>query len=172
MTIYKTLATLALVTLLLAFPTPSKSTARPVRASPVPTAVPTSNVLRMVAAAARITTLPKDLTPPLADAARDGGELLAKTQTGCNANSQPVTVPACIWGDRAGSRTLVLLGDSHARMWLPAFDAIGKRLHWKVVLLAKSSCPPPYTDFYNSRLRRLIPRVTVGTATRLHGSTT
>jgi SGNH domain (fused to AT3 domains) len=35
------------------------------------------------------------------------------------------------------------------RLRLPAFDAIGKRLHWKVVLLAKSSCPAPYTDFYN-----------------------
>jgi hypothetical protein len=112
--------------------------------------MPTSNVLRMVAAAARITTLPKDLTPSLKDAAHDGGEVLVKTQKGCLIGiPEQVSVPACVWGDRAGSHTLVLLGDSHARMWLPAFDAIGKRLHWKVVLLAKSSCPPPYTGFYN-----------------------
>jgi hypothetical protein len=150
MTIYKTLATLALVTLLLAIPTPANPAARPVGVSPVPIAVPTSNVLRMVAAAARITTLPKELTPALKDAARDGGEVLAKTQTGCLISiADQASVPACVWGDRAGSHTLVLLGDSHARMWLTAFDAIGKRLHWKVVLLAKSSCPPPYTDFYN-----------------------
>jgi hypothetical protein len=42
-------------------------------------------------------------------------------------------------------------------MWLPAFDAIGQRLHWKVVLLAKSNCPPPYTDFYNWPTRSAYP---------------
>ena len=145
MTFHKILATLPLITLLVATPTPSNPPARPAGMS----LVPTSKVLHMVAAAVRITTLPKDLTPTLADAARDGGNILAKTQTGCDTDWQPVTVPACVWGDRTGSHTLVLLGDSHARMWLPAFNIIGERLHWKVVLLAKSSCPAPYTDFYN-----------------------
>ena len=153
MTIHKTLATLPLVTLLLAIPTPANPTARPVGVSPVPT----SKVLRMVAAATRITTLPKDLIPPLKDAARDNGDFPANTQTGCALFWQEVTAPACVWGDRAGSHTLVLLGDSHARMWLTAFDAIGKRLHWKVVLLAKSSCPAPYTDFYNWMTRSAYP---------------
>ena len=145
MTFHKILATLPLITLLAATPTPSNPPARPVGLS----LAPTSKVLDMVAAAVRITTLPKDLTPTLADAARDGGNILAKTQTGCDTDWQPVTVPACVWGDRTGSHTLVLLGDSHARMWLPAFNIIGERLHWKMVLLAKSSCPAPYTDFYN-----------------------
>src|SRR3954470_1962586 len=149
MTIHKTLATLLLVTLMLAITTPSNPTAQPVGVSPVPTAVPISKVLRMVSAAARISTLPKDLTPALKDAARDNGDSPANTQTGCALFWQEVTAPACVWGDRAGSHTLVLLGDSHARMWLTAFDALGKRLHWKVVLLSKSSCPAPYTDFYN-----------------------
>ena len=149
MTIYKTLATLALVTLLLAIPTPANPAARPVGVSPVRTAVPASTVLRMVAAAARITTLPKNLTPSLKDAARDNGDFPANTQPGCELFWQEVTAPACVWGDRAGSHTLVLLGDSHARMWLSAFDAIGKWLHWKVVLLAKSAGPAPYTEFYN-----------------------
>jgi hypothetical protein len=159
MTIHKTLAPLALLTLVLALPAPSNPPARSVGVPPVPTAVPTSQVLRLVAAAARITTLPKDLTPTLKDAARDGGELLASTQKGCVqlASEQVVSVPACVWGDHAGSHTLVLLGDSHARMWLPAFDAIGQRLHWKVVLLAKSNCPPPYTDFYNWPTRSAYP---------------
>lgn len=149
MAIYKTVATLPLITLLVAMSIPSNSVARAAGVSPVPAAVPTARVLGMVAAAARITALPKDLTPTLADAARDNGNLLAKTQTGCDTDWQPITVPACVWGDRAGSHTLVLLGDSHARMWLPAFHAMGERLHWKVVLLAKSACPAPYTDFYN-----------------------
>ena len=149
MTIHKTLAPLALLTLVLALPAPSNPPARSVGVSPAPTAVPTSQVLRLVAAAARITTLPKDLTPTLEDADRDGGDLLSQTQPGCYLVFARASVPACVWGDRAGSHTLVLLGDSHARMWLSAFDAIGKRLHWKVVLLAKSGCPPPYTGFYS-----------------------
>src|SRR5438067_5958537 len=99
MTISKTLATLALATLVLAMPTPSNPTARSAGVSPVPTAVPTSHVLRMVAAAARITTLPKGLTPSLEDAARDGGDLLAQTQPGCYPGWTQASVPACVWGD-------------------------------------------------------------------------
>jgi hypothetical protein len=34
-------------------------------------------------------------------------------------------------------------------MWLPAFDAIGKRIHWKVVVLAKAGCGAPYTTFWD-----------------------
>jgi SGNH domain (fused to AT3 domains) len=151
MTIHKALATLLLATLLLAIPTPSNSTARSTsEVSTMTTAVPASRVLSTVAAAAHITTLPKGLTPTLEDAARDGGDALSQTQPGCYAVFTQTSVPACVWGDRAGSHTLVLLGDSHARMWLSAFDVIGKRLHWKVVLLAKSGCPPPYTGFSTS----------------------
>jgi hypothetical protein len=135
----------SLITLTACRGSAESATSRPVEVS----AVPTSKILRMVAAAARITTLPKDLTPTLKDADRDNGDFPANTQTGCALFWQEITAPACVWGDRVGSHTLVLLGDSHARMWLPAFDVIGKRLHWKVVLLSKSSCPAPYTDFYN-----------------------
>jgi hypothetical protein len=48
---------------------------------------------------------------------------------------------------------MVLLGDSHAWQWASAFDTIGKRLHWKVILLGKASCAAPYTEFYNFATR-------------------
>jgi hypothetical protein len=50
-------------------------------------------------------------------------------------------VPSCIFGDRTGSNTMVLFGDSHAGMWFQALDDIAKRAHWKLVALLKGGCP-------------------------------
>lgn len=36
---------------------------------------------------------------------------------------------------------MVLYGDSHALMWLPAFDAIARSAGWRLVVLAKVYCP-------------------------------
>ena len=46
-----------------------------------------------------------------------------------------------VLGDTKGSRLMVVYGDSHASMWLPAFSAIAKADHWRLVLLAKLGCP-------------------------------
>ena len=46
----------------------------------------------------------------------------------------------CVFGDPAGSKTIVLIGDSHAEAWLPALDAWAKRVHWKVWFWGKSAC--------------------------------
>ena len=53
--------------------------------------------------------------------------------------SEPVECPA---GDPHGTRLLVVVGDSHARQWLPALDQIGRSQGWRVIALTKSSCPP------------------------------
>lgn len=55
----------------------------------------------------------------------------------------------CGWGDKSATRWIFLFGDSQAVDWLNAFNIIGKRLHWKVVVLAKDACnawdsPNPY----------------------------
>lgn len=65
--------------------------------------------------------------------------------------SAPQPVPtnaatACAWGDRAAKRSIFLFGDSQAAMWLPAFNALGKDLGWKVLFLAKKSCSPWITS--------------------------
>lgn len=36
---------------------------------------------------------------------------------------------------------MVVYGDSHALMWIPAFEAIAKAAHWKLVVLGKWACP-------------------------------
>lgn len=47
---------------------------------------------------------------------------------------------ACTYGDPNGKIHIALVGDSHADMWLPAFDKIGKSKGWKVTVMTRSSC--------------------------------
>jgi hypothetical protein len=62
---------------------------------------------------------------------------------GCDGLLEDTSVKLCVLGDRKGSHSVVVYGDSHAHMWLPAFDAIGKHAHWKVVQLTKQACQVP-----------------------------
>lgn len=58
-------------------------------------------------------------------------------------------MPACVYGDANGTRTMILFGDSHAAMWLPGFDVLARRTHWKLVFLAKSGCSAPLLHFFD-----------------------
>lgn len=108
----------------------------------------TAQVLKAVAAAPSITTIPPNVTPALQDATGDSPDRLLDT-LGCLSPPEKVEMPACLFGDPTGKRTLVLYGDSHAAMWAPAFDAIGKRIHWKIVVLAKAGCGAPDIPFWD-----------------------
>jgi len=103
--------------------------------------------------AAGIATMaaPSNLTPSPAHAATD---LPAADGTDCHANFFTVHQGACAYGDPAGTHTVVLVGDSHADVWLPAFDRAGKAAHWKVVDWTKSACPAAQLTVYNSVLKR------------------
>ncbi|MGI6877194.1 acyltransferase family protein [Microbacterium sp. gxy059] len=46
----------------------------------------------------------------------------------------------CWFGDPEGSQTIALVGDSHAGMWLPALDILGKDHDFRVALFVKLSC--------------------------------
>mgnify|MGYP001390962762 CR=1 FL=1 len=123
----------------------------------VAAAAPLADVLHLVAAAPAIKTLPSGLTPDLADVSKDLG--VDESRTGrCFLGIEQTESPACVFGDPTGSRTVVLLGDSHAFMWMPAFDTLGKRLHWKVVLLSKAACPPGDMSLYNTTARAPYPQ--------------
>jgi SGNH domain (fused to AT3 domains) len=47
----------------------------------------------------------------------------------------------CLWPNGGTTRTVVLLGDSHAYMWSPAVELALKPLHIRVVLLWLLGCP-------------------------------
>ena len=96
-----------------------------------------TTLAQLVAAAPSITSLPADLTPSLALVRYDWGG----PGGSCFATDHQSSVPACEFGNPAGTRTLVLYGDSHAAMWFDAINLIADLSGWKVVLLAKGNCP-------------------------------
>ena len=62
----------------------------------------------------------------------------------CYAGFRPTTTPpaeACRVGPaQGGTRTIALVGDSHAHAWRPAFERIAKEKGWTVYFFAKSAC--------------------------------
>jgi hypothetical protein len=75
-------------------------------------------------------------------------------RSGCNTSYLDTTSAGCVTGDPNGTRMVVVWGDSHAWMWLPAFDAIGKSTQTQIVQFDKSSCAPPDMRVWLDRLRR------------------
>jgi peptidoglycan/LPS O-acetylase OafA/YrhL len=65
-----------------------------------------------------------------------------RTDFPCYADFEATRTRLCTYGDRTAAALVVVYGDSHAGMWLPALDAIGKDEHFRVLPLVKSSCVP------------------------------
>jgi hypothetical protein len=122
--------------------------ASPTTAGSSTTVVPGTHaqVLALVAAASRITTLPTDLTPTLENVSSDFASPLLY-DAGCEPSLAQSTVPACVFGDTSGSRTMVLYGDSHSEMWFDAFENIASSIGWRLVVLTKPYCPPESVSF-------------------------
>ena len=107
--------------------------------------VPAANeaaVRHAVAIAPRITTVPDDLIPSGSTTLQD----FAGFNTRRFACEKAVVAEAvqrriCTFGDTAGKHLLVVYGDSHALMWLPALDRIARQAQWRLVVLAKYYCP-------------------------------
>jgi hypothetical protein len=75
------------------------------------------------------------------------GELYG--QTGCGQVGGDTTdirsETPCTFGDRTATRSVLVVGDSQAGMWIPTFDTWGIQEHWKVYRLMKLACTP-WTD--------------------------
>ena len=131
----------------------SGSGPRPTTAAPLPSGTASlQTVLRLVAASNSIRTVPSDLVPPLSEAVTQPKTNVGypPVDTGCWPGYSQSTVPACTFGDRAGARTMVLYGDSHAGMWFRALDDIATSAHWRLIVLTKGSCPasPLHTHIF------------------------
>ena len=75
-------------------------------------------------------------------------------RAGCTTDYLETSALGCVHGDPNGTRTVVLWGDSHVWMWLPAFDAIGRDAQTQIVEFSKSSCGPQDMRIWLERLRR------------------
>ena len=72
----------------------------------------------------------------------------------CDVTRAATSSSACVHGDPNADRTVVVYGDSHAAMWIPALDIIGKQADWKVIQLNKPGCIAPDFPTYSNVLGR------------------
>jgi SGNH domain (fused to AT3 domains) len=114
--------------------------------NPVAPAAPVVTLSRVLAAvrdAAAMRSVPADLTPSVATAGGDLGFDSDKCEAGPAADRM---AEPCVFGDRASAFRVVLVGDSHAGMWLPAMIPIAERRHWRLEFYGKPACPTlPFT---------------------------
>jgi hypothetical protein len=89
----------------------------------------------------------------------EDGEL--KASDVCPSGKTDAETSVCYYGDQNATRTLVLVGDSHADMWLPAIDAIGKQAGWQVVQILKYQCSVAYVDVWNDDANGVHPQCAV-----------
>jgi peptidoglycan/LPS O-acetylase OafA/YrhL len=128
-------------------------------------------VVAAVAAARRGAPLPAHLTPPL-------GQLRNfpypyRPPDGCvlRDTSSQTTGKICRIGTASSSKLIVLLGDSHANMWLPPLLKMAWKDGWAVVPLVRLGCTPA-TWVTNERGCRDWHRWALRAALRLHATVT
>jgi peptidoglycan/LPS O-acetylase OafA/YrhL len=118
--------------------------------------------------------VPRALAPPLGHLLDDRYRLGT-----CAAGTSETSAGVCELGDMSARRRLVVLGDSHAAMWMPALVPFAQRYHWKLVPLIRAGCAPSVLGsgscaaWYRwalSQVRRLNPRVVVLSQTWWSGS--
>lgn len=124
----------AIVALPLAMTSPKPGTAKQVAA--------------LVAAAPRITKLPRGVQPRLSNAPSDQPATYWPSLDPCVSNQ--ASLPACVFGDVHGKETMVAFGDSHTYMWFGALDKIAKAAKWRLVALLDLGCPVADTTVWDA----------------------
>jgi peptidoglycan/LPS O-acetylase OafA/YrhL len=96
-------------------------------------------VVAAVKAARRGAKIPSGLAPPLSELLKD----IYQFPAGCVPASDPATTSnICRLGDTASAKSIVLIGDSHAQMWMPTLLAMAESDGWTLIPLVKSGCHP------------------------------
>lgn len=119
-----------------------------------PSSVPA--LQRAIEDGAKLKTLPDNTTPSLASLAGQDTEVTTTgplTPQRClDYNQDQSSIPICDLGDSSSSHTMVLLGDSQARMWAQAFNLMATKEHERLIILDKDGCPPWLTTFLTAGL--------------------
>ena len=99
---------------------------------------PLPAVIAAVRAAEREEPLPSPLTPPVGSLSGDFYEF----PNGCTPRGNETKSRVCRLGDRLSSKTIVVIGDSHAQMWMPTILHMAQHDGWVVIPFVKVSCIP------------------------------
>jgi peptidoglycan/LPS O-acetylase OafA/YrhL len=73
---------------------------------------------------------------------------------GCHLDFQSSSPLPCVFGDQQSSRTVVLMGDSHAASLFPAIEQVAVEQHLRLISMTKSSCPISNIATYDPALHR------------------
>jgi peptidoglycan/LPS O-acetylase OafA/YrhL len=117
------------------------------------------NLQRANTLSATRNAVPSNVQPELARAAQDKPSATSGDGKSCMVNLLDSTLSrspsgSCVFGDRSGSRTVVLTGDSHAYEWFPALESLALKNHWRLVNLTKSGCALYAVQVVNTILKR------------------
>lgn len=77
--------------------------------------------------------IPSDLSPDVLSVRDDEADV-------GECNYQKDSREVCPRGDASAERTIVVFGNSHGRMWIPAFDKIGAELGYRTFYFVKPNC--------------------------------
>jgi peptidoglycan/LPS O-acetylase OafA/YrhL len=99
-------------------------------------------VIAAVAAVRRDAPIPTHLAPPLAKLGGVPHEYALPDACIGHDVSKRIATSVCRTGDISSTKVIVLLGDSHAWMWLPAIVEMARRDHLAVVPLLRLGCTP------------------------------
>jgi len=128
-----------------------------VRATTGPTISDIPNSIELLTAVRSSSTdfrAPALSIPPLSASHSDflsvnsaSGTVIPSSRTGCSVNDNSTSVATdlltrCTYGDLTSSKLILLIGDSNAWMWIPAFDTFGVINHVKVIALTHNGCSP------------------------------
>jgi len=101
---------------------------------------PLPAVVAAVRAAERGAPLPRPLTPSVANLRGDYYTL----PDGCTPGWTDTTSRVCRMGAAGNSKTLVVIGDSHAQMWMGTILRMAQQDGWRVIPFVKLGCIPDF----------------------------
>ena len=78
---------------------------------------------------------------PLPPLSKIGSDVPVIYRMKCHQEQKGIDATGCRLGDPAGTKTIVVMGDSHAAQWIPAVDKIAKDRKWRLITFTKAACP-------------------------------
>ena len=101
--------------------------------------------------------IPGDLQPPILEARNDRQYL---EEAGCQPRITDPVATECVFGDASSGTEAIVIGDSHAAMWVPAMKAIAEQRGWRLITIVKPGCTPVAVTVWRPQLQRPLPECT------------
>ena len=109
----------------------------------LPTPGSAATIAKQVAASVKLKSLPSAVSKQVYNSPNDNAAVdYPQTKNGC------LKLTTCVFGDTKSSKVLVIMGDSHAQMWIPALNRIGISRKLKVIVLYLARCPAASLDVW------------------------